>query len=462
MRWITLVTFSLILAHASELEFLSSTLPVPVTAEKSHLEERGLPKDRRLELKYILNNEVLITPRTHPYLFSFNGRWNRRRDVYKASTWPGTSVTILVYGDSLRIKIKCPQKTGTVTGHYFIASIEGGPQLLLSLPPYDALKNQVFDLEIKLPARDNINGRASIMRTPRVVELISEPYYPISLIGIKIHNVQIKQGRTWLKKQRKIPTVEYISDKLPDTNYLNRTSAYNVARQLGLRQSYVSDHGTCFTNECSPNRPGLADQYSFFDPFFQKSSQNDARLPMPSKHNFNQDDSLVLAPEPQFIVLDVGDNDLYRNVNGAKFRDTLQNFLGQMIVNAHPQAHIFVLIHKGRYVKETEDAILSMQHNHLGKLHAVNHGGDSEKWFKLFYCSYVIPFSDDQSEYQDLCGTAYEKLTTYSFVLYSKSVIKWLSLSIVILSVFGPIILQPRVFISGLRRIKRYRNVDQV
>lgn len=357
-----------------------------------------------------MNEETFVTPKTHPYLFSFNGRWSLRRNVYKASMWPGTSVSVLSYGDKFKFKIKCPQKTGIVKDHYFIASIENGPQLVLSLPPYNATENQVFDLEIGLP--QNAKAKPSEQRThlPRVVELTSEPGYPLSLIGVTMQNLQIHQGRAWMNKQNQIPHIEYISDKAPGSPVLNRTAIYKASRQLGLRQSYVVSYNTCFSN-CSPRHAGLAEQYSYFEPFPYKRNTHDVRLPMPSNYVFHRDQPLVMTSAPGFIILDVGDNDLLNEVPGPTFLLALQEFLASLLLNARPEARVYVLVRANRYECETETAILSLQPAHLAsRLYAVRLKSDTTEWYKSFYCAYIVPFADEGYKYREFCSPAFRRL----------------------------------------------------
>lgn len=346
-------------------------------------------------------DETFITPRTHPYLFAFSGRWNRRRNVYKASSWPGTSVKILLYGDKLKVKLRCPQRDGIVKGHYFIASISNGPQLVLKLPPYNATENQEFDLNVALPELE-VEKAVHVASLPREVELISEPRYPISLVGITIQNLQIQQGRAWMQKQNLIPHVEYISDKLAESPVLNQTAVYKAARQLELRQSYIFDYNICFSN-CVPRHSGLADEYAYFEPFHYKHRPLDARLPTPINYVFHRDEPLLQTTEPQFLMVDVGDNDLHNAVPGETFLWTLQKFLANIIVNAHPNARIFVFVRNGRYELETETAILSLQRDATVKLHAVKFGKDNIENYKQFFCSHVLPFSDERYPYNEQC-----------------------------------------------------------
>lgn len=410
---------------------------------------------------YMAKDEAFVTPKTHPYLFSFTGRWLRRREVFQASTWPGTSVTALIFGQTCRVKIQAPVKTGIVEGHYFLASIDNGPQLVLTLPTYNATENPVFELNIELPELDasvEEGAKANHVLIPHIVELISEPGYPIHLVGIIMQNTLVQQGRDWLDKQNLIPTIEYVADKLPGSAILNQTSMYEVAHQLGLRQSYiVVDSGVCFSAECSRKRAGLADQYSYFSPFSGNPRPQDAKEPMPSRYVFHRDDPMMMTKEPEFVIVDVGENDLSKDVDGLEFMKNLQLFLGNLILNARPKAEIFVLIRNGRYVSETEDAIVSMRYS---KLHAVKFGADTLEWHKSFYCSYIIPLGDDTYPYRELCGTAYEQLTGSS--ADAAQVAKVLFLVGLVVSVITQLYLRRKSIASYVGGAKGYGKLPQV
>ncbi|KAF5103017.1 hypothetical protein D0Z03_000307 [Geotrichum reessii] len=411
---------------------------------------------------YLARDEAFVSPRTHPYLFSFTGRWMRRRDVYQASSWPGTSVTALIFGQTCRVKVKAPVKEGIVEGHYFLASVDNGPQLLFTLPHYNASENPVFEFNIKMPELDEaISSAAQTTNVliPHIVEIISEPNFPINLIGITIDNTIIHQGRNWLKRQNKIPTVEYISDKLPSAPPLNQSVIYNVARELHLRQEYVVTHGKCFSSECKRSQAGLAEQYTYLSPFNGNPRPQDARDPMPSKYVFHRDDALFEGKEPEFVIVDVGDNDLAHEVNSFDFMQSLQSFFGNLIVNSRPDAEIFVLIRTGRYVTETEDAIVSM---HYPRLHAVKYderraGGDSA-WHKSFYCSYILPLADSSYPYRELCGTAYEQLSAGSRV--SSSAAKTVLVLLAVGSVFGMFYASRRQLVAYWSQLRGYSKIS--
>ena len=430
------------------------------TTEKSEEPEKPFLNANFRDI-YLVKDEAFITPRTHSHLFSFTGRWMRRRNIYQASSWPGTSVTALIYGQTCRVKVKAPVKEGIVEGHYFLASVDNGPQLLLTLPAYNASENPIFEFNIEIPKPDEaVSGAAktSNVHIPHILELTSEPNYPLNLVGITLDNTIIHQGREWLQRQNKIPAIEYISDKLADAPALNTTAVYHVARELRLRQEYIVTHGKCFSPECKRSEAGLAEQYNFLSPFDGNPRPQDAREPMPSKYVFHRDDPLVQGKEPEFVVVDVGDNDLAHDIDGFEFMESLQTFLGNLIVNARPNAEIFVLVRAGRYVTETEDAIVSMRYPHL---HAVKYderraGGDSA-WYKSFYCSYILPLADPSYPYRELCGTAYEQLSVGSHVAGSLG--KTVLVLLVLGGIFGTLFSRRRQLVAYVGELRGYASV---
>lgn len=438
------------------LAVLALALPLLVAAE-----EKEAPfKNEVFHDTYLAKDEAIISPRTHPYLFSFTGRWMRRRDVFQASAFPGTSVTALIYGQTCRVKVKAPVKSGIVEGHSFLASVDNGPQLIFSLPAYNATENPEFELNIDLPEMDESvskEAKDNNVLIPHVVELVSEPKYPINLVSIIIQNTLVQQGRNWLKRQDLIPTIEYVQDRPQDSPDLNVTAAYHVARQLGLRQEYVVASDICFTGECSRKVAGLAEQYTYFSPFNGNPHPQDAREPMPARYVFHRDDPLMQVKAPEFVVVDVGDNDLAHDVDGLDFMKALQQFLGKLIVSYRPDAEIFVLIRNGRYVTETEDAIISMRHP---KLHAVKYGADTMEWYKSFYCSYVIPLGDSSYPYRELCGTAYEQLTAGSSFAQAAGP-KTLLLFVFVAGAVGSLYVKRRAIASYVGDLRAYGKLPQ-
>ncbi|VVT53555.1 uncharacterized protein SAPINGB_P003633 [Magnusiomyces paraingens] len=355
--------------------------------------------------EYIIEDSLFITPKSHPGLFSFNGRWLRYRDTFYASSWPATSVNVLIYGDECSIKLRPPRNTGVIKNQRFLVSVDGSPQLVLSLPPYNAEENPVFDVRIDLPPTDpSIKEEAenSAKLVPHVVEIMSDEENPLHILGISMTNTVVRQGSSWVANQRRIPHIEFVADK--SSNFypsVNQTSLYAASRSLGLRQTYIHKYDTCFSSHCYKARGGLAQQYEWLSPFDGNPKPADARNEMPFFHVFNRIQRLFETTEPQFVVVDVGDNDLLKGVSPHNFYTDLQMFLGQLIVNHRPDAQIFVIIRDGRYFHETEDAVISMRNSNV---HAVYFGQESADWWRAFFCSYILPLADQNYPYAEFCS----------------------------------------------------------
>lgn len=374
-----------------------------VSAEEKKKDKPAPP----LGKEYVIEDSLFITPKSHPGLFSFNGRWLRYRDTFYASSWPATSVSVLIYGNECSIKLRPPRNTGVIKSHRFLVSVDGSPQLVLSLPPYNAEENPVFDVRIDLPPTDpsiQEEAETAAKLVPHVVEIMSDEGAPIRMLGISMTNTIVRQGSSWINNQRRIPHVEFVADK-SSSFYppLNQSSLYSAARALGLRQDYIHKYDTCFSSHCYKARAGLAQQYEWLNPFDGNPKPDDARNEMPFFHVFNRVQRLYEATEPQFVVVDVGDNDILKKTEPADFYSDLQLYLGQLLVNHRQDAQIFVIIRDGRYARETEEAVISMRNSHI---HAVYFGQESADWWKYFFCSYILPLADQNYPYQELCGTA--------------------------------------------------------
>lgn len=385
----------------------SSFILVLLFLSVSTAEIYPLPKE------YIIKDKAFVTPKSHPSLFSFNGRWMRHRETYVASKWPGTSVNVLIFGQECSLKLRPPIKDGAVDNHKFLVSVDGGPQLVLSLPSYGAHENTVFDVKVDLPplegvAAEELGTKKQLI--PHIVEFMSDESTPLHLVGVSMANTLITQGHSWIKAQGKIPHVEFVSDKISSVHpVVNQSPLYIAARSLNIRQTWIHKYDTCFTKGiCSNNTGSLSEQYEWLSPFngpIEPASERDIR---PVYHVFNRDQPLFHTSEPQYVVVDVGENDKAKGVPGDKFLESLQNLLGNMVVNYRPDSEIFVLIREGRYVKETEDAIISMRNN---RIHAVKFGTETVAWYKYFLCSYILPLADRDYPYTEMCGTAYEQLS---------------------------------------------------
>lgn len=370
---------------------------------------KALPHD--IAAKYFVPNSGFMTPRSHPNMFSFTGRWKLRRGVYQASQWPGTSFKFLLFGHSCKLKLKCPFNKGTVRNHVVYLKISNDHPLILHLPDYEAEKHNTFDLILTIPRLDD---SINVYEEPREVEVISDSKFPILLLGVYTDNVLVSRNEKWIESQNHIPTIEYISDFLPEGIPLNKTSNYKAIRALQLRASFAVDDELCFTSQCKKKSAGLAEAYTFFSPFHGLQKPQDAKFPMPVYYVFNPSPFDYRTKQPDAVIVDVGSTDLAKSVDKSIYFLEIQQFLAQLITNYRPTAMIFVLIKKNRYVEETENAITSL--SHLGnKIIAVKFGSNTQDWWKWFYCTYVLSAHPDYSA----CRIIRERLPMVKIIMWS-------------------------------------------
>lgn len=76
-------------------------------------------------------------------MFSFDSRWLAHRETYAASSWPATSLKLIVYGPECTLKLRAPRKEGLIKNHRLFVSVDSPNQYILSLPEYDA-QNTLF------------------------------------------------------------------------------------------------------------------------------------------------------------------------------------------------------------------------------------------------------------------------------------------------------------------------------
>lgn len=376
----------------------------------SHLLPRDHPdpkKKPKLASWYNVEPNVFVTPKSHPGLFSFDGRWLAHRETFSASTWPGTSFKTLVHGSECTLKLRALRKEGKIENHRIYVAVDGTQQSMLSLPSYDAKKNQVFDLKVefdKVNPSLNISSQSKEVQqvTTHVLEVMSDEASPVELVGISMVRHQVlRQGPNWLNDQNTIPHIEFVADKISsNTPPVNQTHMYTASRELGFRSSFVHLYDTCFTGNCGKIPTGLYQQYAWLSPFAKNPKPDDAREDIPTNYLFNPQQVFFPTTLPQWIVVDVGDNDLAKGVNGSDFTSHLQNFLGNIIVNYNPHANIIIIIRNDRYVTETENAIFSMRNP---RINPVTFGEDTASWHKQLLCSYVGASVDPSSPVAAQC-----------------------------------------------------------
>lgn len=208
----------------------------------------------RFDSKYNALRDLLVTPSTHPHLYRFTGRWTASRNIYRATNWPGTSVTILVFGPYCSIKLRPQSGLGKIETYRYYISIDGGEDYRYDLPAFDTGKEGEgrevslfvpvkFDVEgdgytkpaaqqagkvvkrdgVPMPTSSMVGGVGTPSQpvkeepiakklTPHAIRITSDPHTPFRFEGVLTENLLINQGWGWAKMQDERVTVEFIGE----------------------------------------------------------------------------------------------------------------------------------------------------------------------------------------------------------------------------------------------------------
>ncbi|KAF3936820.1 hypothetical protein ABW19_dt0204319 [Dactylella cylindrospora] len=339
--------------------------------------------------KYIPYQELLITPKTHAGLFSFTGRWHRRRETYTASIWPGTYLTALIYGDTCILKLR-PKPQGPIEDYSFYVSVDGADDYLYTLPPFNSWDKdrEIIFVPITIPSTKPGQPKGKTLE-PHTVRIISISDYPFSFEGFLVSNTLVRQGQLWTEGQDDRLYVEFIGEGIDAEVYggllgwdhdmaksgggvgddgsphavkqvrkyavsvVNATQ-FRVAETLGIRHAHA-DTGTCFLSDCDPRDPlpGLSQQYFNENPIppnlrsegLRKGTKQAQQL-LQQKLQFFAEDPWLRQAIPNAVVVDVGVRDFLRleePVSAEKFQRELLVFLGRIRDSARPEATIIVI-----------------------------------------------------------------------------------------------------------------------
>ncbi|KAJ6261064.1 hypothetical protein Dda_3729 [Drechslerella dactyloides] len=338
--------------------------------------------------KYIPYQELLVTPKTHGGLFSFTGRWRRRRETFTASRWPGTYVTVLIYGDTCIVKLR-PKPQGQILDYSFYVSVDGSDDLLYTLPPFDSLAKdrEIIFVPITIPSDKPKDQQKDKTLEPHTVRIISVPDHPFSFEGFLVANTLIRQGHSWTKGQDERLQVEFIGEGIDAETYggllgfdhdnsaggvgddggahavrqivrhgvsVVNSTQFKAAEALRIRHSHA-DSGTCFVSDCDRRDPlpGLSVQYFNENPLptqlrsldLHKESKQVQDL-LQKQLLFFREDQWLKQSMPAAVVVDVGVRDFLRieePVDPEAFRRQLLVFLGRLRESARPDATIVVI-----------------------------------------------------------------------------------------------------------------------
>ncbi|KAG5354839.1 hypothetical protein CJU89_6637 [Yarrowia sp. B02] len=348
------------------------------------------------DLKYSVPDKALITPKSHPSLFSFTGRWYKRRDTYIASNWPGTYVTALVYGNNVTLILK-PMNTGKVTDHKFSYSFDKGHIQEAAIQEYDSSISSTLELTLSVP---EVPQEENVL-VPRLLTIYSHADSPLRLHGLYMGNVVINEGKNWASTQEAIPRIEFVSNyNVSVAHNIFKELSFSVPEQLGVHHSHVTAD-ICLTPDCYPDKYAMMEQYFYFH-YFDGVRPKRGVDPKPAFFQFDRQDAFLPLNEPQVIVVDIGDVDMQKNIDLASFGADLKKFLATIMVQAyHDINHIFVLVKPGRYEKATYRAIEEIPSS---RITPVYYGKQTPDWWKGFMCSNVIPATGKPFPYDSLCG----------------------------------------------------------
>lgn len=306
----------------------------------------------------------------------FTGRWTTSYSVYTASSWPGTSVTILVYGTECTVKLRPQTGLGIVGDYGYYVSIDGGDDFKYDLPPFETgasldPKDMTLYVPIKFEAHgDNFHDDRQPNEhgklTPHTIRIMSDPHTPFRFEGIVTESTLTKQSWAWAKRQDERVTVEFIGEGIdaeqvggmsltggwvkesPNSNnmvpaiQLLNTVQYQAAKRLGIRHWHTSA-GVCLIDECTKTNPlpGLQKQYFHLNPLnYTRPLSTETNL----LYSFNNQQPLLPLATPSHLVVDLGVADvLIHGINPEEYQVQLALFLEKLRVDAYPTAHIIVV-----------------------------------------------------------------------------------------------------------------------
>ncbi|KAF3902581.1 hypothetical protein ABW21_db0207659 [Orbilia brochopaga] len=403
--------------------------------------------------KYIPYQELLVTPKTHGGLFSFTGRWRRRRETFTASRWPGTYVTVLIYGDTCILKLR-PKPQGQIPDYSFYVSVDGSEDLLYTLPPFDSMAKdrEIIFVPITIPSekpKDPLQQQSppkKPMLEPHTVRIISIPDYPFSFEGFLVANTLIRQGHSWTNGQDERLHVEFIGEGIDAETYggllgydhdnsaggvgddgraqavqqvvkhglsVVNSTQFKAAEALRIRHSHA-DCGTCFLSDCDRRDPlpGLSVQYFNENPLpmllrseaLHRESKQVQDL-LQKQLLFFREDQWLKSSMPTAVVVDVGVRDFLRieePVDPEKFRRELLVFLGRSTVRSVvPQDKGAMFLRKKLY-QMTKNATALVREEDKNVVFATIKPSSSPKRDLLdVLCTYVVPVFDPRVKSTD-------------------------------------------------------------
>lgn len=288
-------------------------------------------------------------------------------------------MTILVFGEKAEVKL-LPKPQGPVEHYSFVVSVDGGAGVRYNIDNFDTSKitkeGHRIPIEFEAAKETRGEGERKILK-PHTIRLTSIPGTPISFEGLLVENTQVVQGHEWIEKQSLRPTIEFIGEGIDAERHggfyradkytppagaalespvdaIFSTLHYKLGERLSVRHSHFSA-GTCLIGYCdSRHLPGLTEQYFYTSPLDFTGHSQDIKDKFDPRHIDNlvtpwRFPSTSVSTNPvNYVVVDVGIQDiLMRSQNADLYTRTLTIFLARLRQQAHPNAKILVIAHRG-------------------------------------------------------------------------------------------------------------------
>ena len=254
--------------------------------------------------------------------------------------------------------------------------------------PFDTSALGGHDIAFEFPKKDNhhqqqqqqqqqsIGSHAKLLE-PHTIRITSISSTPFSFEGLLVPNTHISQGHSWEEAQALRPVVEFVGEGLDaerpggffrtdpykppagesveqPSEALFSTVHYRLGEFLGLRHTHMAA-GTCLLPRCDDHKlPGFEAQYFFTSPVDSKGRSPSVRELTDPHHLENlqapfrfSSDAVPTRP-PTHVIVDTGILDVViRGLSPQAYAHALARFLVRMRNQAHPDATILVVAHRG-------------------------------------------------------------------------------------------------------------------
>ncbi|KAK9374768.1 uncharacterized protein V1513DRAFT_445106 [Lipomyces chichibuensis] len=342
--------------------------------------------------------DTVATPIGHPGLFAFTGRWHRFREVFKASVWPGTYLTVLSFGSHCTFLLR--PHIQEWTNLTYTVSVDGGPQFEVwnAVNVSDTKAGPIL-LRINTTNASASGQSASdfeMSREPHVVKIASSRRTsPLSVQGFYMPTVIVRQDPTWVNYQKALPYVEFIGGPAhTEQSFAMNSAEWAASESLHFRHSHITTDD-CLSRNCTSQFGSLSQQYRLLNPIHRDHYYRRG-LPHSGLFAFNES-PIVQMSTPDYVIFNVGDKDSEEQVPAMHFTDDLYELLKFVRLRAHPDAYIFVLLKKGRYFRETKDVVDHLRDPKI-KVAPYPSSTDARGWTR-FLQKHILPLAPTSSRF---------------------------------------------------------------